>query len=255
MSTIRTVNLLDSIALGIDRVDGTRQRPWAESFPGENMQWLYICAAIVFLVVLAFLAYRVPRADTRDADQLRRNELRLSALPDKFIVFDLETTGLDSTRHEIIEIGAIKVNRESDTHDTFQALVKPIRRVPRKITHITGISQEMVDRDGERLETAIKGFAAFAGNLPLVAFNAEFDMAFLENSARQHDIVIGNPASCALKMARRAWPGRQSYRLSDLARDGGLSDVETHRTLGDCKRTLLVYTAAFSRLQADGDVG
>lgn len=168
------------------------------------------------------------------------------------MVFDLETTGLQPESDEIIEIGAIRVNRGSDEHTSFQALVQPRKKIPKKITGITGITQEMVDDDGEPLEEALPQFLDFIGDLRLVSFNAEFDMAFLKNAVSQiePERSIANPVSCALKMARRAWPGRKSYRLSDLAEDGGLSSEGTHRALGDCKRALIVYTAAASQLGA-----
>jgi DNA polymerase-3 subunit epsilon len=197
------------------------------------MAWLIVGAIIV--VIVLFL-------------KPRRKTVNLAALPQRFVVLDLETTGLDPAQDEIIEIGAIRVNRDSDIHGTFRALVKPIKHIPKKITEITGISQDMVDSEGEPLEEAIREFATFIEDLPLVTFNAEFDMAFLQNAAKQHNLVIGNPASCALKMARRAWPGRKSYRLSDLAKDGGLSDEGTHRAIDDCKRALIVYTSAVSIL-------
>jgi DNA polymerase-3 subunit epsilon len=197
------------------------------------MAWLIVCAIIV--VILLFL-------------RPRRKAVNLAPLPQRFIVLDLETTGLDPVRHEIIEIGAIRVYRDSDIHDTFRTLVKPVKHIPKTITEINGISQDMVDREGVPLEEAIRGFATFIGDLPLVTFNAEFDMAFLQTAAKQHNLVIGNQASCALRMARLAWPGRKSYRLSDLARDGGLSDEGTHHALDDCRRTLIVYVAAVSIL-------
>src|SRR5207248_573308 len=102
-----------------------------------------------------------------------------SSVPPRFVVFDLETTGLNPKRHEIIEVGAIRVNRDADLHDTFQVFVKPLKRISKRITQINGISQDMVDLDGEPLETVLRDFAAFIGDLPLVSFNAEFDMAFL----------------------------------------------------------------------------
>lgn len=185
----------------------------------------------------------------------------LSHVPPKFVVFDLETTGLDPTRHEIIEVGAIRVNRDSDLHEAngrfefsglgFQALVKPRRRIPKRITQINGISQDMVDKEGEPLEAVLKDFAAFIGDLPLVSFNAAFDMGFLQNAARRHNIVFPNQASCALKLARRAWPGLPSYQLCDLAKLARLSNEDMHRALGDCKRTLLLYTVAASTLASD----
>jgi len=172
----------------------------------------------------------------------------LAHLPEQFVVFDLETTGLDPRKHEIIEFGAIRVNRDSINHDTFQSLVKPSRKVPKKITELTGINQAMLDAEGEPIESALREFLSFVGDLHLVSFNADFDMAFLQNTAAKHSISIGNPVSCALKMSRRAWPGRKSYRLADLAKDGNLKSDGTHRALGDCQRALIVYTAAASKL-------
>lgn len=182
----------------------------------------------------------------------RKGRPDLSILPERFVVFDLETTGLKPDTHEIIEIGAIRVNRDSDKHDTFQALVRPSKKIPKKITEITGITQEMVEEDGDSLETALPQFIDFVGDLPLVSFNAEFDMAFLTASAQrsQAGALLNNHVSCALKMARRAWPGRKSYRLTDLAHDGGLSAEGTHRALGDCKRAMIVYTAAAAKLRS-----
>lgn len=171
----------------------------------------------------------------------------LSMLPERFVVYDLETTGLNPERHEIIEIGAILVNRDSEEHLTFQALVTPKKRVPKKITELTGITQEMIATDGTPLGEALSEFREFVGNLPLVAFNAAFDDAFLKAACQSVAAdPFANEVCCALKLARRAWPGRKSFRLADLARDGNLSAEGTHRALGDCRRTMLVYSAAAS---------
>jgi len=57
---------------------------------------------------------------------LRPKTPDLSFLPERYIVVDVETTGLEPYRDEIIEIGAIGVNRDSDVHDSWQVLVKCI---------------------------------------------------------------------------------------------------------------------------------
>jgi|ERR1019366_5770801 DNA polymerase III epsilon subunit family exonuclease len=175
-----------------------------------------------------------------------------SAIPQRYVVFDLETTGLDVTKNDIIEIGAILMTHGSTAATTFHTLVKPNRRISKVIAQKTGISQDMLDREGESLESAMTDFAEFIGNLPLVGYGADFDMRFLQDSARRHNIVITNRVSCVLKMARRAWPNLKSHKLGDVANAGNFdtnfkcssSDEGTHRALGDCKRTLLVYTAA-----------
>ena len=81
------------------------------------MEWLIIIVLVV--IGFFFLRSRGKKAD-------------LSMLPKQFVVFDLETTGLDPLKHEIIEIGAVKVNRDSDNHTTFQALIKPVKKVPKR---------------------------------------------------------------------------------------------------------------------------
>jgi DNA polymerase III epsilon subunit family exonuclease len=197
------------------------------------MGWII---ALVVLVVVAWLLTLSKRL-AADTD--------VSMLPEQFVVFDLETTGLHADRHEIIEIGAIRVNRDAEDHQTFQTFVRPTKSVPAKITEITGITNEMVQAEGIELAQALAEFRDFVGDLPLVAFNAPFDDAFLRaacaNTASDH---FANEVCCALKLARRAWPERESFRLSDIARDGNLPMDDTHRALGDCRRTMIVYAAA-----------
>ncbi len=167
-----------------------------------------------------------------------------SGLPKEFVVLDLETTGLDPAMDEIIEVGAIRTNHETGARTPFQDLVKPRQRVPRHITEMTGISQAMVESEGRDLPEVLADFVEFIQDLPLVTFNAPFDMGFLQNAARRHGIAINNSYTCALQMARRAWPELPSHRLVDLARIKNLPDDNTHRALGDCTRALLIFTAA-----------
>jgi len=174
------------------------------------------------------------------------------AVPDCFVVFDLETTGLDPESNEIIEIGAIRVNRPSAGNDTFHSLIRPRHAIPKPIIALTGITQLMLDENGRPLDEALSDFLAFIGDLPLVTFAADFDMAFLQNALRQVESrrLVNNPVSCALKMARRAWPFLNSYRLADLARDAAVFTQQPHRALGDSERALLVYLAAARELIA-----
>lgn len=116
---------------------------------------------------------------------------------------------------------------------------------------LTGITQEMVEAQGEPLADVLRGFAEFAGSRRLVTFNADFDMAFLQAAAKTSGTAeFANPVSCALKMSRRAWPGRKSYRLNDLASDGQFSQGAAHRALEDSRRALIVYAAAVAELKS-----
>jgi DNA polymerase III epsilon subunit family exonuclease len=182
-------------------------------------------------------------------NKITSSKFNISILPERFVVLDLETTGLNPERNKIIEIGAIRVNRDSINHETFQSFVKIKGKVPGKITEITGITSEMLNTEGEPIEIVLPKFMEFIGDLRLVTFNAPFDMGFLKEAAKAQGLSIDNYWSCALDMARRAWPGRKSYKLSSLAKDGGLA-TQNHRALGDCQLALTVYTAAVKKLRS-----
>lgn len=200
-----------------------------------NLMLIFIVAIVAYLL---FRSFSKPKA------------IDVSFLPQQFIIVDVETTGLDSEKHKIIEIGAIKVNRDSIHHDSFQAYIKIDGKLPGKITEITGITKETLDQEGRAIETVLPEFVEFIGGLRLVAFNAKFDLGFLTNAARQLDIKIDNPVSCALEMSRRAWPGLKSYRLVNLAEMGGLSTQGNHRALKDCELATTVYMSAAAKLRS-----
>ena len=201
---------------------------------------------IAILLALAAIAYFALRSRKSGTPRVS-----IDLLPDTFIVFDLETTGLKAESNEIIEVAAIRVKKGTNIHDTFQSLVKPKKTVPKKITEITGITQAMVDHEGRPIDEVLEEFRTFVGELRLVTFNAEFDMAFIQAAAaRAGKSSFDNPVSCALKMARRAWPHRKSFRLDDLAKDGNINKGKAHRALEDARRALIVYAAAAAQLKS-----
>lgn len=204
-------------------------------------------AVVVIVGILLYFLFAFAQGYRGEAKQA----IDTSYLPDQFVVFDLETTGLDADKHEIIEIAAIKHMRGVTTHQTFQGLVKPSKCLPKKIIEITGITDDMLEKDGDTLLNAIEGFSTFVGNLRLVSFNADFDMAFLQRAAEKcGKPKFDNPVSCALKMARRAWPKRKTYRLVDLAKDAQIDDGMAHRALEDARRALIIYAAVVVELKA-----
>jgi DNA polymerase III epsilon subunit family exonuclease len=194
---------------------------------------------ILLLVVAAFFVFRYFNKQSR---------IDLSVLPEVFIVADVETTGLNPEKDEIIEIAAIKVNRDSDLHQSFVALVKSTKPIPKKITKITGISQEMLDSEGQSIESAMHEFLDFIGDLRLVFYNAPFDISFLEKAASRINRTLPNQISDALKMARKAFPNQRNYKLSALAKTGNLDACGAHRALKDCRMTMVIYAAAARRL-------
>jgi len=180
-------------------------------------------------------------------------DLYKKLLPIRFAVVDLETTGLSATRHEIIEFGAIVVDLSSNAARGHWQLVKPRRKIPDHITEITGITQNMVESEGIPLSHALPPFLEFIGELPIVAFNASFDMAFLREASDECGIPIKNRYTCALRLAQQVWPELKSHKLSDLgekmhvrlqAEGPSGQESQAHRSLGDCQRALSVFLSA-----------
>lgn len=164
----------------------------------------------------------------------------------RFVFFDLETTGLSPHGCRIIEIAALKVGEGAMVHGEFQALIRIDEKLPRFITRLTGITDDMLE-DGDAIEDALPRFAAFAGNLPLVAYNVNFDMGFLRAEARRLKMQVQNLPLCALAIARRRLPGLPNYKLKTVARYLGVDHDQTHRALDDCHMGLQVYSELMRR--------
>jgi DNA polymerase III subunit epsilon len=184
-----------------------------------------------------------------------RNTLSIASqfLPEEFVVFDIETTGLDPKTDAIIEIGAVLVRRSQviigdKTFQSLQTLIRIDSQIPAHISSLTGISDNMLRENGVQLPEALEEFRGFVGNRRLVAYNAKFDVAFMNEAMGRYGFTLPNPVSCALNMARCAWPERQSFKLKELAR--AIDVDQEQRAVSDTVRALIVYLAAVRELHA-----
>lgn len=194
--------------------------------------------------------YKSVRAELAEQTSIDLNAGN-ALLPEEFVVFNLETTGLDHNSCEIIEIGAILVRREqvvsgNNEFASLQSLIFSTRPLPIQISRVTGITQETLDEHGVSLHDALEEFLNFVGKRRLVSYNAKFDMLFLNRALDKVGFKINNPVSCALKMARRAWPDRKGYKLEQLAHS--VEAGHSHRAIADCIRAMVVYIAAVRKL-------
>jgi len=99
----------------------------------------------------------------------------------EYIVLDIETTGLSRYIHKITEIAAVKV-KDNKIIEEYQTLVNPETKIPRFITRLTGIDNEMV-KDAPTINEVMPGLLKFLGNHTIVAHNATFDYGFIAYNA------------------------------------------------------------------------
>ena len=94
-----------------------------------------------------------------------------------YVIYDTETTGLDALNNDVIEIGAFKI-KNGIVVEKFSSFCKPKMAIPKFITEINGITDEMV-ADAEPPAVVIPEFKAFCEDLPLLAYNLPFDFKFV----------------------------------------------------------------------------
>ncbi|MGA2141092.1 MAG: single-stranded-DNA-specific exonuclease RecJ [Brevinematales bacterium] len=154
----------------------------------------------------------------------------------EIVFFDIETTGLNLSKDEIIEIGAIKVINGVKISE-FQALIKPSSNISAEITALTGITNEMLEKDGKPVAEVLEKFVRFIEGCRLVGHNSiEFDLKFIERELKKYlKICIGNPVEDTLKMSRVMIKKISDYKLSTVAKFLGLypEPGKLHRSLFD----------------------
>lgn len=164
----------------------------------------------------------------------------LLTFPDDFTIIDLETTGLDPTFDEIIEVGAIRV-RNGDVTDTFSSLVKPEKEVDAFITEITGITNEML-ADAPSISEIFPDFLSFVSNDIIVGHNVNFDINFVyDTNSKLYSQYFSNSFTDTLRLSRRLLPELEHHRLKDLINHFEIDIERQHRSLDDCKATLECY--------------
>jgi DNA polymerase-3 subunit epsilon len=170
----------------------------------------------------------------------------------RFVVVDLETTGLRPGQSRICEIGAVRVDGLAPA-GTFETLVDPGEPLPRLVASLTGIADaDLAEAPGPA--EAVRRFLAFAGDSVLVAHNARFDLAFLDREVeRLTGRSVAAPVVDTVGLARRLLAGRVSRAsLASLSHFFGTSVRPCHRALPDAQATAEVLIGLLGVAQERG---
>ena len=158
-----------------------------------------------------------------------------------FYIIDFETTGLSpSNGDRVIEVAALKVINNKIV-EQFQSLMNPGFEVSRRITSITGISNDMLE-DAPDNSKVIRSLVEFLDGNSLVAHNASFDNNFLQNELYEAKIKKSYQFTCSMKMARRVFPRSPNHKLVTLLEYRGINQSEAlHRALADVNATFKLW--------------
>ena len=153
-------------------------------------------------------------------DQLKfvKNPAPIELNKAKFVVLDLETTGLNCYYDRIIEFGAVRVENGIVTEHS-DILINPERPLPKKIVEITNITDKMLAKQPTIAE-AMPKILSFIGDAILVTHNADFDFSFLQHSLRRLGLPeLTNPVIDTLALSRYLFPESRRHSLGSLCRN------------------------------------
>lgn len=169
-----------------------------------------------------------------------------------YAVVDVETTGGSPRRgHRMTEVAVVEVDGGAITGE-FQTLVNPGRKIPSRISALTGITDAMVADAPYFEDIAGEVLRRLEGRV-FVAHNVSFDWRFVSN---QLGDAIGQvpqgPRLCTVKMARRLEPDLTRRNLDALATHFGIPIEARHRALGDALATARVFLRLLDRARGKG---
>lgn len=160
------------------------------------------------------------------------NNPLLLAQCDQYCIVDIETTGLDPTREEIVELACSIVSGPKVIGD-FSVLLHPSQPMSPEVIAIHGIRNEDVEFAFLSAE-ALARFEYFIGDLPLVAHNANFDFTFIQSAL---GYSLPNSLFDSIALAQQLLPYQQHYSMSALCDYFGIFNEQAHRALSDCHAT------------------
>jgi DNA polymerase-3 subunit epsilon len=159
----------------------------------------------------------------------------------RFSVVDIETSGLSTRRHRILQIAVVTVD-DGVVVDEWSSLIKlrwPFQRVGPRRVH--GIDRRML-RDAPSQREVLAALAAKLDGAVFTAHNVRFDWPFITKAAQHAKIELAEPARlCTLRLSRQLDPDRQlSHRLGDVCTRYGITNERPHDALYDARATALV---------------
>lgn len=190
---------------------------------------------------------------------------KLSQLCDKYqaiVFFDTETTGLDPSVDQIIELAAVRITRNQagflvldEKMDAFVKLPEG-QKLPDKIVELTHITDEMIQKDGVDATAAASTFNnLIRGRTLLVAHNAQFDLLFSRALLHYTDIGTARLDACdyidslTVYKDRAAYPHKLANAIEHYSLEGKVKN--SHRAIDD---VLVLYCVTYAMAEERMDL-
>ena len=181
-----------------------------------------------------------PFESQRQANLFEESSYSYEAKNQNYVVYDFETTGIDPNNDEIIEIGALKIEKGKFS-EVFSTLVRPKKLIPPEATKVNRITNEMV-KDAYSIEQILPDFYLFCKDCQMVGYNSiAFDYLFLDSAAKKIGIKFSNTQLDAFLLAKQKIKDIFNYKLASVAKYLDVNLIGAHRALNDVIATAEVF--------------
>ncbi len=174
---------------------------------------------------------------------------RGQSLRDSYVVFDIETTGLNPKRAKIIEIGAVKVV-DGEIVDRFSEFVNPEIPISYKTTSLTSITDEDV-MNAPTIDEILPRFMEFCQGSILVAHNASFDTGFIRYNCNKLNLPYDYTHVDTMEVARYLHPNMARFNLDAVCKAENLVNEHHHRAVADAEVTAKIFLKFITKLEKE----
>ncbi len=160
------------------------------------------------------------------------------------IVYDVESTGVDTTSDNIVQIAAIRIDERGQILDTFERFIRPDKPVGTS-AEVHGFTDEFLAEHGEPPQVVLEDFKVFSKGAVIVGHNVNYDVSIFTSELHRHN--LGTPEFGAiydtLDIFRRFYPNLPNHKLGFLSDHFPINHVPTHNAMDDILATaqLLIY--------------
>lgn len=157
---------------------------------------------------------------------------------DNIIIFDVESTGTDVTEDEIIQIAAIRINKEGKVIESFEKFLKNKKSVKSSFS-VHGFSDEFLKEKGEEKEKVLREFIEFSKDAVIVGHNVQYDINILTSELTRNNIngLSFKTFYDTLDIYRRFHTKLPNYKLETLSKIFNTKNKPSHDAMDDILAT------------------
>ncbi|WP_027631335.1 3'-5' exonuclease [Clostridium hydrogeniformans] len=166
------------------------------------------------------------------------------------VIFDVESTGVDITKDEIIQIAAIGLNRYGSV-TTFEEFIIPSKSVGSS-EEVHGFSDEYLKQNGKSPKEVFLKFLSFIKDRVVVGHNVQYDLGILNSELRRLNLEPFKIKGYydTLDIGRKLYPNLENHKLETLSKVLKSNVKPSHNAMDDILATKDILLSMAKKLNS-----